>query len=122
MKDGRKTTQAERIEIAQWTIANELNYVEATKHFDVSYGQVYAWVKKFKRGGESSLADRRGKAKENNDQLTELEKKDLEIKRLKARLEYVSTEAAVLKKLQEIERRNAAQTSNIRPFNNSHKK
>ena len=101
---------------------NELNYVEATKHFDVSYGQVYAWVKKFKRGGESSLADRRGKAKENNDQLTELEKKDLEIKRLKARLEYVSTEAAVLKKLQEIERRNAAQTSNIRPFNNSHKK
>lgn len=122
MKDGRKTTHAERIEIAQWTIANELNYVEATKHFDVSYGQVYAWVKKFKQGGESSLADRRGKAKEDNGQLTELEKKDLEIKRLKARLEYVSTEAAVLKKLQEIERRNAAQTSNIKPFNSSHKK
>lgn len=122
MKDGRKTTHAERIEIAQWTIANELNYVEATKHFDVSCGQVYAWVKKFKQGGESSLADRRGKAKEDNGQLTELEKKDLEIKRLKARLEYVSTEAAVLKKLQEIERRNAAQTSNIKPFNSSHKK
>ncbi|KRL36497.1 ISSth1, transposase (Orf1), IS3 family protein [Lacticaseibacillus manihotivorans DSM 13343 = JCM 12514] len=97
MKDGRKTTHAERIEIAQWTIANELNYVEATKHFDVSYGQVYAWVKKFNQGGESSLADRRGKAKEDHGQLTELEKKDFEIKRLKARLEYVSTEAAVLK-------------------------
>lgn len=122
MKNGRKTTQAERIEIAQWTIANELNYVEATKHFDVSYGQVYAWGKKFKQGGESSLADRRGKAKEDHGQLTELEKKDLEIKRLKARLEYVSTEDAGLKKLQEIERRNASQKTNIKPFNSSPRK
>ena len=122
MKDGRKTTHAERIEIAQWTIANELNYVEASKHFNVSYGQVYSWVKKFKQSGESALADRRGKPKEDNGQLTELEKKDLEIKHLKARLEYVSTEAAVLKKLQEIERRNAKPTTNIKPFNNSHRK
>ncbi|WP_125711495.1 helix-turn-helix domain-containing protein [Lacticaseibacillus porcinae] len=122
MKDGRKTSHAERIEIAQWTIANELNYVEASKHFNVSYGQVYSWVKKFKQSGESGLADRRGKAKEDNGQLTELEKKDLEIKRLKARLEYVSTEAAVLKKLQEVERRNAKPTTNIKPFNNSHRK
>lgn len=122
MKDGRKTTQTERVEVAQWTIANEHNYVEATKRFGVSYGQVYAWVKKFKQGGESALADRRGKAKEDHGQLTELEQKDLEIKRLKARLEYVSTEAALLKKLQEIERRNAAQTSNIKLFNSSHKR
>ncbi|MCZ2767068.1 transposase, partial [Lacticaseibacillus paracasei] len=35
---------------------------------------------------------------------------------------HVSTEAAVLKKLQELERRNAGQTNNIRPFNNLHKK
>lgn len=122
MKNGRKTTHTERVEIVQWTIANELNYVEASNHFNVSYGQVYSWVKKFKQDGESALADRRGKAKEDNGQLSELEKKDLEIKRLKARLEYVSTEAAVLKKLQEIERRNAKLTTNIKPFNNSHTK
>ncbi|MEE6667800.1 hypothetical protein PS423_10480 [Pediococcus acidilactici] len=42
MKDGRKTTQIERIEIAQWAIANEMNYSAATTRFDVSYGQVYA--------------------------------------------------------------------------------
>ena len=122
MKDGRKTTQIERVEIAQWTIANDYNYVEATQHFKVSYGLVYAWVKKFKQGGESALADRRGKAKEDNGQLTEVERLKLENKRLQARLTHVSTEAAILKKLQEIERRNAGQTANIRPFNNSHRK
>lgn len=122
MKDGRKTSQTERIEIAQWTIANDHNYVEATKHFDVSYGQVYSWVKKFKQGGESALSDRRGKAKEDNGQLSEVERLKLENKRLQARLTYVSTEVAALKKLQEIERRNAVQTSNTKRSNNSHKK
>lgn len=55
MKDGRKTTQIERIEIAQWTIANDYNYGAAMQQFKISYGQVYAWVKKFKQGGESAL-------------------------------------------------------------------
>lgn len=122
MKDGRKTNQIERIEIAQWTIANEMNYGAATTHFNVSYGQVYAWVKKFKQGGPDALADRRGKAKEDNGKLTESELKDLEIKRLKARLERVSTEVAILKKLQEFERIDALQKKNIKPFKRSHKK
>ena len=47
MKDGRKTTQIERIEIAQWTIANDYNYGAAMQQFKISYGQVYAWVKLF---------------------------------------------------------------------------
>lgn len=122
MKDGRKTTQIERIEIAQWIIANDYNYTKAAERFEVSYGQVCSWVKKFKQGGESALADRRGKAKEDNGQLTEVERLKLENKRLQARLTYVSTEAAVLKKLQELERRNAGRMTNIKPFNNSHRK
>lgn len=122
MKNGRKTTQLERIEIAQWAIANDYNYVEATQHFQVSYGQVYAWVKKFKQGGEAALTDRRGKAKEDNGQLTEVEHLKLENKRLQTRLTYVSTEVAVLKKIQEIERRNAAQTSATKSSKSSHKK
>lgn len=68
------------------------------------------------------MADRRGKDKEGNGQLTEIERLKLENKRLQARLIHVSTEAAVLKKLQELERRNVGQTNNIRPFNNLHKK
>ena len=86
MKDGRKTTQIERIEIAQWTIANDYNYGAAMQQFKISYGQVYAWVKKFKQGGESALEDRRGKAKKDNGQLTEIERLKLENKRLQARL------------------------------------
>lgn len=122
MKDGRQTTQLERVEIAQWTIANDYNYIEATEHFNVSYGQVYSWVKKFEQGGEAALSDRRGRAKEDNGHLNEVDRLKLENKRLQARLTRVSTEAALLKKLQELERRNADQTNNIRPFNNSHKK
>lgn len=122
MKDGRKTTQIERVEIAQWVIANEMNYTGATTHFNVSYGQVYAWVKKFKQGGPDALVDRRGKAKEDNGKLTESELKDLEIKRLKARLAHVSTEVAVLKKLQEFERMDAPQKKSTLPFKRSHKK
>ncbi|MEE6710573.1 transposase, partial [Lacticaseibacillus paracasei] len=60
--------------------------------------------------------------KKDNGQLTEIERLKLENKRLQARLVHVSTEAAVLKKLQELERRNAGQTNNIRSFNNLHKK
>lgn len=122
MKDGRKTTQMERVEIAQWVIANEMNYVAATTRFNVSYGQVYAWVKKLKQGGSDALVDRRGKDKEDNGKLTESELKDLEIKRLKARLERVSTEVAVLKKLQEFERMDVIQKKSTKPFKRSRKK
>ena len=40
MKDGRKTTQIERVEIAQWTITNDYNYGAAMQQFKISYGQV----------------------------------------------------------------------------------
>ncbi len=76
MKDGWKTEQVERIEIAQWVIANEMNYVAVTTQFNVSYGQVYTWVKKFKQGGPNALADRRGKTKKDTSQLTEMELRD----------------------------------------------
>ncbi|GBG95898.1 hypothetical protein LFYK43_23570 [Ligilactobacillus salitolerans] len=91
MKDGRKTTKIERIEIAEWTIAKNKQYAAAMKHFNVSHGQVYSWVRKYEQHGPEALADRRGKNKEQKGELTENEKKDLEIKRLRARLEYVSS-------------------------------
>lgn len=51
MINGRKTTYQERIEIVQYTIANELNYAQAIEKYDVSYQQVYSWVKKYQRHG-----------------------------------------------------------------------
>ncbi|MDT2241621.1 hypothetical protein P7H22_16425 [Paenibacillus larvae] len=45
MNKGRKTTFEERIEIAQYTIANDLDYQKSMEKYDVSYSQVYAWVR-----------------------------------------------------------------------------
>ena len=103
MKDGRKTTQLERIEIAQWAIANDYAYHEAAERFNVSYQQVYTWVKKLKKDGTDALSDRRGKSKSAS--LTELDKAKLEIKELKARNKYLEMKRDLSKKLQEIQRR-----------------
>ncbi len=43
MNKGRKTTFEERVEIVQYTLANQLDYQKAMKKYDVSYQQVYAW-------------------------------------------------------------------------------
>ncbi|GAK40676.1 helix-turn-helix domain-containing protein [Paenibacillus urinalis] len=49
MNKGRKTTFEERIEIAQYTIANNLDYQKAMEKYGVSYQQVYAWVREQER-------------------------------------------------------------------------
>lgn len=104
MKPGRKTTFQERIEIAQYTIANEYNYQEAAEKYQVSYQQVYSWVRKYKKDGEESLHDRRGKPLESKPNLTDEEKLQLRIKELEHRNQYLEAENGLLKKLKEIER------------------
>lgn len=105
MKTGRKTGLNERIEIAQYTIANELDYQKAMKKFGVSYSQVYSWVKKYREQGPDGLADRRGKSLASKSQLSEKEAQELRIKELEARNQYLEVENGLLKKLKEIERR-----------------
>nr|WP_283680494.1 helix-turn-helix domain-containing protein [Lentilactobacillus sp. Marseille-Q4993] len=121
MNKGRTTSLEERIEIVNWTTAHDNDYTGAMAKFNVSYGQVYNWVRKFKQSGTDGLVDRRGIGKTEADSLTAEEKKDLEIKRLKEQVEYLSTENNVLKKLKEIERRDAKK-KNIVPFKRSPKK
>lgn len=104
MKPGRKTTLQERIEIAQYTIANDYNYQEASKKYQVSYQQVYSWVRKYEKEGAQSLHDRRGKSLESKPNLTEEEKLQLRIKELEHRNQYLEAENGLLKKLKEIER------------------
>lgn len=120
MTKGRKTSYVERIEIAQWTIAHNMDYSGAVQQFGVSHGQVYSWVKKLREIGEKGLEDRRGQRKPESP-LKENDRLRLENKKNKARIEYLETENALLKKLQEVERRNAGKT-NILPFKNSPKK
>lgn len=105
MNAGRKTGLNERIEIVQYTIANELDYQKAMKKFGVSYSQVYSWVRKYRAHGQAGLEDRRGKSLASKSQLSEKEAQELRIKELEARNQYLEVENDLLKKLKEIERR-----------------
>ena len=107
MKETRLTTVEERIQIAKDCIANGENYGETALKFNVSYQQVYQWVKKYKEMGDAGLEDRRGKRKKDQTPRTELEKAQIEIERLKHELYMTQMERDLLKKLDEIERREA---------------
>jgi len=105
MNKGRKTTYEERIEIVQFTIANDLDYQKTIEKYGVSYQQVYAWVRKYKTSGQEALQDNRGRKKP-LEELDEQERLKLRIKQLEARNEYLEMENALEKKLAEIRRRN----------------
>lgn len=105
MNKGRKTTFEERIEIVQYTIANDLNYQKSIDKYSISYQQVYLWVRKYKSDGEEALRDNRGRNKP-AEALDDHERLKLRIKELEARNEYLEMENAFAKKLEEIQRRN----------------
>lgn len=98
MNKGRKTTYEERIEIVNYCIANIKNYHETSKKFNVSYQQVYSWVKKFEKNGEESLRNRRGISK-NEENLTMEEKYKLKLKKLDKKNERLRAEVALIKKI-----------------------
>ena len=107
MKGSRSTTVEERVQIAKDCIANGGNYGDTALKYKVSYQQVYQWTKKFKEMGAPGLEDRRGKRKKDQTPRTELEKAQIEIERLKHELYLTQMERDLLKKLDEIERREA---------------
>ena len=72
--------------------------------YQVSYQQVYSWVRKYEAQGVESLRDKRGRTKPEGE-MTELEKLRAENKLLKAQNKRQEMEMAFLKKLGEIERR-----------------
>lgn len=104
MTKGRKTTYEERIEIVSFCIANANDYNLTSNKFNVSYQQVYTWVKKYNKNGYNALVDRRGKNKSFNE-LTESERFSAQLKLLEAENRRLKMENDFLKKLEEIERR-----------------
>ena len=107
MKQGRQTTQEERIQIAKECIASGKNYGEMALKYQVSYQQVRTWTLRFEELGEAGLEDRRGRRKKDQTPRTELEKAQIEIEQLKHKLYLAEMERDLLKKLEEIERREA---------------
>lgn len=104
MTTGRKTTYEERIEIVSFCIANANDYNLAASKFNVSYQQVYTWVKKYNKDSYNALVDRRGKNKL-FEELSESEKLSAQLKLLEAENRRLKMENDFLKKLEEIERR-----------------
>ena len=98
----RKTTVEERIEITKYCIEHGLDYKGTASVYDVSYSQVYSWVRKYKEAGEDGLVDRRGKHK-TDDEVDELERLRRENRRLKRQLEERDMAVELLKKVKEFE-------------------
>ena len=63
MKQGRDTTQEERVRIVKDCLASGKNYGEMALKYKVSYQQVRTWTLRFEEMGEAGLEDRRGKRK-----------------------------------------------------------
>ena len=104
MTEGRKTTYEERIAIVQYCIETQNNYTETSEKFQVSYQQVYTWLKKYEELGIDALLDRRGRSKPVKE-MSELERLRMENRLLKAQNKRQEMEMHFLKKLDEIERR-----------------
>ena len=99
----RKTTLEERKEIVRHCIDHNNDYKGTALKYDVSYSQVYSWVKKFKEIGELGLEDKRGHHK-NDAEIDELERLRRENLRLKRQLEEKDRVCELLKKVMEFER------------------
>ncbi|MEF7561347.1 helix-turn-helix domain-containing protein, partial [Bacillus thuringiensis] len=84
-------------------LENNKNFQMTADMYDVSYQQVYQWVKKYNNGGDEALKDRRGRKKEEQE-LSPEEKMKVEMKKLERENERLRAENAFLKKLEELER------------------
>ena len=98
----RKTTLDERKEITEHCIAHNKDYKGTASLYDISYSQVYTWVKKYLTEGEEGLVDQRGHRK-TDDEVDELERLRRENLRLKRQLEERNMIVELLKKAKEFE-------------------
>ena len=114
MKKGRSTTQEERLQIARECLESGKNYGEMALKYNVSYQQVRTWTLRYEELGATGLEDRRGKRKKDQVPRTELEAAQIEIERLKHELYMAEMERDLLKKVKELERRDA-----LAPFDKS---
>lgn len=104
MIKGRSTDWKERIDIVLYCLSHNRDYQSTSEKYQVSYQQVYQWVKKYEDGGQDALKDGRGRKKA-AEELTETDRQKLAMKKLEYENERLRAENALLRKLQELERR-----------------
>lgn len=95
----RKTSLTERKEIVEYCLSHDRNYKETAALFNVSYSQVYDWVKKYNAKGDEGLKDRRGKHKQ-DEEVDEMELMRRKIARLERQLAEEQMRVLLLKKVQ----------------------
>lgn len=98
----RKTTIEERKEIVEYCLSHDRDYKGTASLYDVSYSQVYSWVRKYDATGDEGLSDKRGRHK-TDAEVDELERLRRENKRLKRQLEENDMLVQLLKKVKEFE-------------------
>jgi len=98
----RTTTLDERKEIVEYCLSHNRDYKGTASLYDVSYSQVYSWVKKYDINGEEGLVDKRGRHK-TDDEVDELERLRRENLRLKRKLQESEMANQLLKKVREFE-------------------
>ena len=101
MTKGRKTTQEERVQMVAFCIEHGKDYALTVETYQVSYQQIYSWVRKYEANGVEGLVDRRGKAKP-EEALSEAERLRQENRILQAKLRDKEMEIALIKKLEEL--------------------
>ena len=107
MKKTRKTSQKEKLQIVKACMERGFDYGTTALEYKVSYQQVYTWVQKYKELGEAGLEDRRGKRTASQMPRSELEELRIKVAQLEHEKYMLQMERDVLKKLDEIERRDA---------------
>lgn len=90
-------------EIVDYCINHNRDYKGTASIYNVSYSQVYSWVKKYDVQGDDGLTDRRGRHKTDKE-VNELERLRRENIRLKRQLQEKDMLNELLKKVQELER------------------
>lgn len=91
------------------------NYSSTANKYGCSYGQVYAWVRKYKDKGIEGLYDRRGKNKAIS-QLSDIEKLKAENRLLKAQTQQQQMEIDFLKTRRNREEVNLTKTRNTTKY------
>lgn len=107
MRETRSITQAEKVKIARECVESGKDYAGIALKYQISYQQVRSWTMRYIEMGEAGLEDRRGRRKKDQEARTELEKAKIEIEQLKHKLYLAEMERDLLKKLDEIEGREA---------------
>ncbi len=104
MTTSRKTTQEERIQIVKDCLENGSNYGDTAIKYNISYQQVYTWVKRYAELGEAGLEDRRGKRTVEQEPRSEVEELKVKLARLEHELYMTKMERDLLKKVEKLER------------------